>query len=247
MFSRFQRATNEIKPRIIGLSIGEPGSRKTSFWLEAPGPIVVFSFDKGMEGVVERVLNENPDKEIYVSEYEWSPTADLDQKEAVDLRDKVEEDFQHACQSARTVLIDKEQDLWELMRYAEFGAPNDAPRNYPALNQRYRHLINMPKSLDINFGLVEGMKDEWVSKTNVKTGAKGAVASGNRIRAGFGELDGLVHQVLFHSGTGPSTWQVEVGKTRGPGGHEIAGQEFPNLTFPEYAALVFPGTEGMWE
>lgn len=239
-WSGYTRADTTDKQRIIGLSIGEPGSRKTSFWLEAPGPIVLYSFDKGSEGVASRIMREQPDKEIYVKEYEWTPTIDLEQSAAIDLRDEFTADFEQAIQKARTVVIDKEGDLWELFRYAEFGAPNDAPRNYPALNQRYRRIINMPKSLDINFGLIEGMKDEWGSKVNKKTGAQGAASTGNRIRAGFGELDGLVHVCLQHTGVSPDTWGLHVGKSRGPGGHEIAGQDFPALSFSDFAQLAFP-------
>ena len=239
-FARYQKADAPVKQRIIGLSLGEVGSRKTSFWLEAPAPIVVFSFDRGLEGVVERYQH---DKSIYVAEYDWSPNPDeetLTQEQAIELREKFTADFEHAIQVARTVIIDKETDLWELFRYAEFGAPNDAPRNYPALNQRYRRLINMPKSLDINFGLIEGMKDEWVSKVNKKTGATGAASSGNRIRAGFGELDGLVHMVMTHSGVSPKTWQIAVGKMRGPGAPELAGETIPSLSFSEFGQLAFP-------
>lgn len=244
-FARFQPADPSTKARLIGLSVGEPGSRKTSFWLEAPAPIVVFSLDMGLEGVVERVLAEQPRKEVYVAEYTWNPTADtLDQGQAQDIRDKFTEDFESACTNARTVIWDKETDVWSLFRYAEFGPEmNDAPRNYPALNQRYRRLLNLPKSLDLNFGLIEGMKDEWSSKINPSTGARGAAATGKRVRAGFGELSGLVHLELLHTGVSPSTWGIQVGKARGPGGHEVAGQSLPNLTFQEFAMLVFPETD----
>lgn len=245
-FAKYTRANTELKERLIGLSIGEPGSRKTSFWLEGPGPIFVQSLDHGMEGVVARVLEEDPTKEIYVQEYDWSPNPDDDlnsmQERAVELRDQLTADFENAVQHAKTVVWDKENDVWELFRYAEFGSPNDSPRNYPALNQRYRRLINMAKASDINFGLVAGMKDEWVKQINKKTGAQGAVGSGNRIRAGFGELDGLVHMVLHHRGIGPDDWSIEVGKVRGPGAVEIAGQTLPNLSFPDFAQLVFPSS-----
>src|SRR6266404_5659998 len=109
-FARYTKTDRSIKQRIIGLSVGEPGSRKTSFWLEAPAPIIVFSFDKGMEGVVSRFPEE---KEIYVKEYEWLPTSDTGQEEAIEKRDAFTEDFEHAIQVARTVVIDKETDLWE--------------------------------------------------------------------------------------------------------------------------------------
>lgn len=244
VWSNFVKADAPDKHRIVGLSMGEPGSRKTSFWLEAPGPIVVFSFDQGLEGVVERYQK---DKDIYVAEYEWAPDPTKDesylQDQAIDIRDKFSSDFKTALENARTVVLDKETDLWELFRYAEFGKPNNSPRDYPALNQRYRKLINMAKSSDVNFGCIDGLKSEWVSKTNPKTGAQGAAASGQRIRAGFSELEGLVHVVLHHQGIGSEDWTITVGKSRGPGGHEIAGQTLSGLTFQDFATLVFPDSE----
>lgn len=238
-FARYTKADQPARQRIIGRSFGEPGSRKTSFWLEAPGPIVVFSFDKGLEGVVERYQEE---KDIYVAEYDWSPTADLSQEDAIGLRDKFIEDYEHAIQVSRTVVIDKENDLWELFRYAEFGGPNDAPRNYPQLNQRYRKYINMPKSLDINFGVIQGMKDEWVTKAKSDGGTKG-VNTGNRIATGFADMEGLVHVNIHHIGRSAATWAMEIGKSRGPGGQDVAEQTLPSLTFPEFAQLVFPGSD----
>lgn len=248
-FSRYTRATVEAytRYRLVGLSVGEPGSMKSTFWLTGPAPIVVLSFDRGMEGVVDRILRDvSPDKEVYVKEYEWLPTEDTSQQEAQELRDLYTEDYEHALQNARTVIVDKETDLWELFRYAEFGAPNDAPRNYPALNQRMRKLVNMAKQYDANVGFIEGLKDEWGEKVNKKTGAKGAASTGNRIRQGFGELDGLVHQVLYHSGVGPASWAIEVGKCRGTAGAELAGQTFtfseiPDL--PTFAQTLFPDSD----
>lgn len=250
-FARYEKATGEARQRLIWRGFGEPGSRKTSFGLEAPGPIVVFSFDKGLEGVIERYQN---DKDIYVKEYDWSPTEDLDQENAIALRDEFIGDFEHAIQHARTVLIDKETDLWELFRYAEFGAPNDAPRNYPQLNQRYRKYMNMPKATDINFGVIQGMKDEWKTVTKRDgSGEKGA-NTGRRIPQGFGELEGLVHLNLYHKGQSTRSWAIEVGKARGPGALDVCEKRFgpeegfENLTFTEFAMLVFPGTdEGDWQ
>lgn len=223
-------------------------SGKTSFWLGAPGPIVFMSFDQGLEGVVQKYQDE---KDIYVAEYEWAPTEDLSQDAAIELRDKFTEDFEYALKHAKTVVWDREDDIWELFRYAEFGSPNDAPRNYPALNQRYRRLINMPKPLDINFGLIQGMKDEWGSKVNKKTGAQGAASTGNRIRKGFSEIDGLVHINLEHrrkkqvddDGTITTVFEIEVGKARGPGGQDVQDQTFQDLNFQSFASLVFPGTD----
>lgn len=230
-----------MKNRLIWASVGQPGSGKTHFALTAPGPIAVFSLDRGLEGVVEGFQKT---KDIYVAEYDWNPTEDLDQSEAVDLRDKFIADFEDALTRARTIVWDRESDLWELFRYAEFGAPNDSPRNYPALNQRYRRLINMAKASDVNFGCLQGMKAEWAAKVNKKTGAQGAAATGNLIRAGFGELEGLVHVDLHHFyDKVEKSYNIEVGKSRGPGGFDVQGETFGTIDFPTLAQAVFPGTE----
>ena len=215
--------------------------------------MAVFSLDQGMEGVVGRELRNNPKKEIYVREHDWNPTRDfagpdeymLLKKQAVEIRDQYMADFELAVKHARTILVDKETDVWGLFRYAEFGPEgNDAQRNYPALNQRYRRLVNMAKATEVNVGFIDGMKDEWGS-TVKGNGAKGAASTGRRIRNGFGELDGLVHLCLTHSGLQPDAekpnyWNINVGKARGPEGWMYAGTDVGNLTFQEFALLIYP-------
>lgn len=246
----FERSLGVVKNRIIWRSEGEVGSGKTHFALGAPGPIVMQSLDQGLEGVA---IEEYAKKEIYPIEYDWSPTDELEQGAAIEIRDQFIKDFMYACKHARTVLWDKENQAWEMFRYAEFGAPNDAPRNYPQLNQRYVKLINHPKSLEINFGLIQGMKDEWKTVAKKDGGTKGA-ATGNRIAAGFGDLEGLVHVNLYHRREN-GNFYVKVGKARGPGAHAIQDQEFgpmdkhsKGLSFAEFAELAFPETEASdWE
>lgn len=201
--------------------------------------MALFSFDQGLEGVIEPFQEQ---KDIWVKEYEWNPTDSLSQDEAITLRDEFIENFEQAVQNARTVVIDKETQLWELFRYAEFGAPNDAPKNYPQLYQRYRRLINMPKAFDINFGLIQGMRTPWEPKVNKKTGAQGAVKSDQRVRKGFDEIEELVHINIEHFYDPTEGFGMRVGKARGPGGRDIQNTTLPALTFSEFAQLVFPGT-----
>jgi hypothetical protein len=244
--SRFTKANSAPKPRIIGLSTGEVGSAKTSFWLSAPGPIVVLSFDQGLEGVVEKF---QADKEILVREYEWAPTEDTGQDEAIELRDQFVEDYEAAVQNARTVVVDKSSQLWELYRYAEFGGPSEAPRNYASLNQRMRKLFNMPKSYDCNAGFIDGMKDEWGSAKKEGGGTKG-VQTGRRVRKGFDEADELVHVTLHHVREDGS-FKYTVGKSRGPGAGDVQDQTFeisdPTTAFAELGQLLFPdSSESDW-
>lgn len=258
-FDGFARATSEMytKHRLFGELDGEPGSRKSSFALEGPAPIFIFGLDKGLEGVVNRVIDEHAErtgepKEIHVWERSWFPTQDQDlQAEAIQLRDEFAEAWEVAINNGRTVIIDKENDLWALYRYAEFGPPaNGEQRDYGALNQRYRRIVNLGKDSDCNVLFIRGMEDVWGTVTK-SGGQKGRGPTGKRQPAGFGELSGLVHVVLTFEGTGPNDWQFTVGKVRGPATLTLAGATLaksPNdpempMTLPEFASLVFPDSD----
>jgi hypothetical protein len=251
--SRFGNASEGIiKNRIIAALYGEDGSGKTHFALTAPGPIVVQSIDNGLEGVA---MEEYGKKEIFPIEYEWDPTTEPGEDEdkakdrlqelAIELREKIREDFDYACKHARTVVWDKETGIWEVYRYAQFGGPNDAPRNYPKLNQTYMKCFNIAKRSDVNFLLLQGMKDEW--KTISKADNNGAIkekgaSTGNRIRSGFGDLKDVVH-VNIHMQRKAGDFLFHVGKSRGPGGKDVQDQTFTNLDFPTFAQLVFPDSD----
>lgn len=248
--AQFTKADQPAPPRIIGASFGEVGTRKTSFWLEGPGPVFVQSLDRGLEGVVQRYQET---KDIYFKEYSWSPgqfgdNEDEAQAAAIELRDSIIADLELALPNIRTGLWDKETNIWELFRYAEFGAPNDAPRNYPKLNQRYRHYVNLPKDYDCNFGFIQSMKDKWASKVNKTSGVTQGVNTGLRERQGFGELDELVHVDLRHRFEN-GTFYIDVGKSRGPGASDIQGETLEGATtFSDFAMLVFPETtEENWK
>ncbi len=237
---RFTRATAMAKPRIIGLSGGDYGTGKTQFWLTAPGPIVILSFDKGLEGVVEKFADK---KEIRVAEYDWEPTDEtFDQAEAIKLRDQFVADYYFACEHARTVVIDKETDFWNLVRYSEFGDKTAAQLNYDALNQRMRKYVQHPKKLSINAGFVESIKDEWVSivKPNGKEGGKN---TGRTKLAGFKEMPGLVNIVMMHAFEGGVFKTTVPDKARGIGSADVMGKTFENLTFTQLGILLFPDTD----
>ncbi len=244
-FSRYQRADDTCKQRIVAASYGEVGSGKTSWWLGAPGPIVVQTLDQGLEGVVEPFAKE---KEIYVANYDLGKepgsafTVDL----ARQAMEKFVEDFEHACQHARTIVWDRETDLWNLAFFAEFGT-DDAfgaapPKDWDRLKGKIRRLIAMAKATDVNFGIIQGMKNEWVQKVNKNTGAKAAAQSGGRIRAGMDDIDALVHINIEHVREN-GEFAINVGKSRGPGSRDVQDKSFPNLSFVEFACLVFPDSQ----
>jgi len=244
VFARYQRADTTSKQRIFANSDGEVGSGKSTFWLGAPGPIVVQTLDLGLEGVVERFA---ADKEIYTATYDLGqePGSEFTVAKAQEAVSKFVEDFEHAIVNARTIVWDRESDVWPLFFFAEFGT-DDAfgaapPKDWDRLKGKIRRLIQMAKTTDINFGIIRGMKNEWVQKTNAKTGAKAATQSGGRVASGMDDIDALTHLTLFHTRNGKE-FSIRVGKARGPGGHDIQDQTFEGLCFQEFAQLVFPGS-----
>lgn len=242
---RFKLATSLATPRIIAASVGGPGAGKTEFWLGAPAPVVMMSLDHGLEGVVDKFQERYAEahdgdlKQIRVVEYDWAPDAsdekqDGFQDEAKKLRDRFIDDFTVACAHARTVVWDKETDVWNLFRYAQFGSPKaDVARDFDKVNQTMRKWLNHPKSLSINFGLIQDVKEEWASQSKKTGGVK---------RAGFREVEGLVHIDLWHERREGKFFTL-VGKARGKGAADVQDKEFENLSFAQLGMLVHPDTD----
>lgn len=246
-FSRYTKATTDIKPRIIAASFGEVGTGKTSFWLGAPAPIVIQTLDQGLEGVVETYA---ADKEIYIAEYDQGHGRgeEYTHAKAVEARDKFVADFENAITHAKTIVWDRETDVFKLFFFAEFGT-DDAfaaavPKDWDKLKDKIRRLIRMAKASDVNFGLIQGMKNEWGQKVNNKTGAKAATQTGVRIVDGMDGIDSLVHVNIEHTRVN-GEMAITVGKSRGPGGRDIQDKTFSGelATFQSLAQLVFPDTD----
>lgn len=242
-FARYQRADGIGKQRIVGASFGEVGTGKTSFWLGAPAPIVVQTLDQGLEGVVEHYTRDG--KEIYVAEYDLGQTvgSEYTHEVAQTARDKFIDDFEHAIQNARTIIWDRESDLFSLFSYAESGTTDKygalIPKDWDKLKGSIRRLIAMAKAADVNFGIIQGMRDEWAKGKMGKTGT--------RIRDGMEGIDALVHINLEHTRQG-KTFGINIGKARGPGGHDIQDTTVNDLSFAEFAQLVFPDSDASdWE
>lgn len=249
-FSRYTKATTDMTPRIIANSVGEAGAGKTFWWLGAPGPIVIQTLDQGLEGVVEQFA---ATKDIYVATYDIGQTIgeSFSHAKACESRDKFIEDFEQAIGHARTIVWDRETDVYDLFQYAVNGT-DDAygaatPKDWDKLKGQIRRMIAMAKASNVNFGLIQGMRNEWIPQVNKKTGAKAAGQSGKRIAKGMDDIDALVHTNLFHERVGKD-FNITVGKSRGPGGFTIQDETFTNLSFSDLAQLIYPETsEEDWQ
>lgn len=247
-FARFTKAGPDCKQRIIANSLGEVGTGKTRFWLTAPGPIVIQSMDMGLEGVVEPFTDS---KDIFVASYDIGQTIgeSFTHAKAVEAAEKFVEDFEAAIASARTIVWDRETDVFSLFQFAEFGT-DDAygaapPKDWDKLKGKIRRMIAMAKATDVNFGLIQGMRNEW------KKSGKVMGQTGARIAAGMDDVDALVHVNLFHTrvkSAEGTDFMVSVGKSRGPGAGDVQDQTFENIDFPTLAQMIFPdSSESDWE
>lgn len=249
-FSRYMKAEDVCKPRIVWAGYGASGSGKNHFAFTAPGPIVILSFDNNIKGVVEKFQDT---KDIYVKKYKWLTSNKSDQKEAEDIRDAYEEDFLAAVALVKdkgTLVVDRESDVWELYRYAEFGAPNAGSiNNYPALHAKIRKLLNVVKETDINCGFLQGLQNNWSStgKVNQNTGKKAMERNGMK-RWGWEELDSQVHVDMEHTfNEDAQTWDIYVRKARGIGSEFVQGQTFSSIDFPTMGQMLFPDSkESEW-
>jgi hypothetical protein len=236
-FARYTKADDTYKHRIVAASYGEVGTGKTSFWLGAPGPIVVQTLDQGLEGVVEAFTKT---KDIYIANYDMGQTVGegFTHELAVEARDKFISDFEHALGVARTIIWDRESDMWSLFSYAEhgttdkYGAAN--PKDWDKLKGTIRRLIAMAKATDVNFGVIQGMRDEWSKGKMGKTG--------NRIRNGMDDVDALVHVNIEHVRV-DGKFAINIGKSRGPGSGEVQDKSFDSMTFAEFGQILFPDSE----
>lgn len=242
-FARYIKADATYKHRIIAASYGEVGTGKTSFWLGAPGPIVVQTLDQGLEGVVERFT---ADKEIYIATYDIGQEVggEYTQELAIAACDKFVEDYEHALRTARTIVWDRETDMFQMFSYAANGTTDAygaaTPKDWDKLKGRIRRMIAMAKASDVNFGMIQGMKNEW-AKAGAKMGQ-----TGNRVRSGMDDIDALAHVNIEHTRDN-GIFGINVGKSRGPGSMDIQDKSFQGVSFVEFAQLVFPdSTEESW-
>jgi hypothetical protein len=239
---------------LIWASEGVGGSGKTHFGLTAPEPIAVHLFDPGgLTGLTKNALFKK--KDIRVLKYNitlGNYDEDDRSKAATDALAQFKENQEVALRNARTILWDKEDHVWELLRWARLGGISDKPPSYYELNLEYRSFFHEAEMAGVNLGVIRGMKEKW--------GKTGANKEGRATFGGLGELEPrgqkevpeLVQVVLRHR------WDKDVSdfvatvheKCRVGDAKALIGTEHIGLTFPELGKLIYPETEdleGVWE
>ncbi len=226
-----------MRHRTIGRSFGEAGSGKTQFWLTGSKPVYVLSLDiGGLEGTLDQLIAEGVVNkgEVELVEYQWLPDTDGEYKQelAIELRDRITADFDYALDNARTIVFDRESDLWQVFRYAEFGSPKgNIPRDFDALNTRYGGLINKAKSYDVSLGLIQATKAVWASATQKTTKTE---------VWGFDRLPEMAYVNIEHK-VEDGEYQMIVGKCRQ--NRSLQWQTMPAMDFATFGTLLVPGSE----
>lgn len=174
--SGFVRATSGVSRRLIIALDGVEKCGKTHFALTAPGPICTLQTDTGgLEGVIQKFQKK---KEIWVcnSDFRTESAGELGEKEAARAAgiawDKLMKAYQAALGQARTIVVDKATNFWEILRMSRFGKLDKVmPHHYGPVNSEYKDFIRMAYEQDkTNLILLHNLKDEYVNDKN--TGAK---------------------------------------------------------------------------
>lgn len=249
-WGRFESLVPEDVHTIIGSSEGLAGSGKSHFWLTAPAPIAYFLFDPGgLKG-----LRNNPmfrEKEIHAVNYCGDlnigklPAEDRVQV-SIDVMERFKEDWDVAIKNARTLIIDKESHLWEMLRYAYDEVSSPDPKNFHELNLIVRGLIQDAEATGRNLGLVRGIKDTWgVTGISPSSGKKQMGFTGIYKAEGNKYVDELVQVVMRHR------WDAErrvfvttIGdKCRLGEAEALMGQEFDSMDFPMLGQMLYPDAD----
>lgn len=233
MSHSYQTADIESRYRLLFSSFGPEGSGKTHLGFNAPGPVFAQQFDpRGHEGLMRNFKG----KDIKIASYKFNPMAIPQEdrhKIAEDLKGQFIEDYRYALKNGRTVQWDKEDYVWEMMRYASFGDNTDKPSNYYELNMEYRGLIQEALDAGVNLQLIRGMKEEW-GLVNGKLSTTGRMQ-----QRGMKEVPELVQACLEHWWADGKFW-IRVHKCKQNAA--LRGKVYENADFMTLALDIFPET-----
>lgn len=152
----------KVVPNIIVAISGEPKTGKSHWSLTFPAPIVVFSFDQG----IEPVLKSFPDKKVTVKTYELPLIETVralgQKKDILEVWNNFKKDFQIATEDAsvKTIVIDTSTALYEIARIArtgELGRELD-PTEYGDVYLRMKALFQRCRISGQNLVLTHYMK-----------------------------------------------------------------------------------------
>jgi AAA domain len=243
-YADYDSPSTDEPTSIVWASNGGDGSGKSYFALTAPKPLFVCAFDcYGLNRVNKDLIR---GQDIKIARYPFNAQLLGDDKKkvgnaAMAVWGTFLEDYAMALKNCRTILWDREDIAWELLRYASFGGASNTPSAYGDLNAEYVSLIQDAYGAGVNLGLLRGIREKWVSKFDPSKAKMVAHNTGEMIPDGMKKIPDHVDVTLHHRWDGEQkAFMVKIDKFVNP---DFKGEEFPNLTFPQMATCAYPNTE----
>lgn len=176
----------ERRRRVVNV-IGLPKTGKTHFACTTPGPIVYFNFDRGEEGVLDKFVDGTLDsKEIVTKVYEMPKEILLRIEDNMDhyltIWREFVNDYRAVLQNkdVRSIIIDTETELWEIMRMARLGKMAQVmPTKYGPVNAEFECSLKGVLDTDKNLILIDKLVPEYVNDK----------PTGKLKRSGYSKLD----------------------------------------------------------
>lgn len=250
-WGRFQVATEEEVRNIILSNEGGGGSGKTHFALTMPEPIAVFLFDPaGLKGLLSKKQFKKRDIRV-INYYEKVNIGAMKDKgdrakASQDALAEFEEDWKVALRNARSLVWDKEDHVWEMLRYANNEDFQAEPKSYYELNMQYRGWFTEAEQCGRNMSVIRGMKEKW-GKTGVNrnTGKPTYGGLGEDVPRGQKEVRELVQVNLSHWWDDESeSFKVKIlEKCRLGNAAALIGKEYENFGFPDLVTLLYPDAD----
>lgn len=251
-FDAFESLSEDTPRGISWRSVGGDGVGKSHFSLTAPSPIFVAGFDAyGMNRVAKGV---KIGKDIRIKRYSFNPQAAefRDDKDVVDPRkvflgaQKLWEQFRGhydaALTTARSIVLDREDLMFELHRYARLGQESDAPNKYGPIYSELTWMVQKAQSYGVSLGFLCGVKEQWESKLDPSKGKMVGRPTGVFVPDGYKKTADLVDVTLMHKwDAADRAFVTTIGKFPNPAEKDNA---YPNLEWPDMAEFAFP--EGDW-
>lgn len=163
----WQEAPSELTRRVVFMGIyGGTGTGRTSLALTAPGPIALLHASEKLEGIVQVPKAAGKVVKLYDfgATFEGGTTEVTKQAERV--LDGVLAAWEDAKTWARTIVIDTDTDLWELLRLTRFGKVTQIkPHHYTQVNAEWRNWFHYFRQQEShNLILLSKMKEEYVNE-----------------------------------------------------------------------------------
>ena len=215
---------------------------KTTWSLTAPAPIAYFDLNNRAEHVMDRFVGRG----IYRYEYDKFQANDKDGYMAI--WTKFQKNWQEAVESPtiRTLIIDTDNDLWEIRRMAQWGRESSVPDQYGALNKDMRNLYDAVLSTDKNLVVISEKRKKYITKkVMTKNGLRDSSEWDGSYEFGGWSGTGFKVQINAEIAYNEQTKTFAVYVLNCGLNPFIAGNvyEGPECNFPCLAVDVFPDTD----